>query len=639
MNRTIKGILTAIILTLGLSITSFAAEKEIKVDLSEGYTQANFYFTFEDSQNYDITITNPVDEPKQYTILGDAGTVTIDNIIAGTYYITIKADSNVEFKSSPRVELLKNQADSSHGNISVSSNVSGLKIWFEDGVLKAKWDDTNVGRVNIQIMNPSTMEVISHSTVEGTEYSYKLAADIDNINFYIVPASSSKVSGAGASYSVKVVKNVPGDILFNEKELFNTNIYTFKAVLYGNTTITALENGNEVYSEFFKDAGEYDIEIPLNDLDNNMIVNVIDESGNLNSYKTTVTKDIIAPKFTIQKIDEISNKSEVDIIGVVTETNIVEINGNEVVTNQNGQFQYTFPLEIGDNNIEIRAVDAAGNETVNTYLVSRVKVNYIPLFIVIGVIILGVGGFFVYKRFFTNRPEHSAENFNNALSKEKDKKPVKENNKKASFFNGLKKEKKPKSDKPIKQIKAKNKSDKRSAIQTEITNKLIEKRNRNQVIGNLIALGVFTVCIFLIFTKVIMFTTVLSGSMEPTLKTGERAVYNRFAYVVNKVERGDIVCFYSDEFKEYFGKRVIGVGGDEISFADGYLLINGKKIEETYLSEEVESNSLKSFTVPDGSVFLLGDNRNNSNDSRDWDNPFIPIEKISGKYIGKIILP
>ena len=614
MKSILKAIFAVFAITFGMSLTSFAAEKEVKVDLSEGYTQANFYFAFEYSQDYDIVITNPAQEQKQYTIMGDSGTVTIDNIIAGTYTISIKASESVDFKSSPRVELLKNSVDSSHGNISVSSNVSGLKIWFEDGVLKAKWDDTNIGRVNIQI------------------------------NFYIVPASSSKISGAGSSYSVKVIKDVPGDIIFGDKNLYNTNIYDFKAVLYGNTTITVLENGSEVFSQLYKDAGEYDIEVPLNDLDNNMVVYVIDGNGNLNSYKTSITKDIIAPKFTIQNIDTITKKSEVEIIGIVTETNVVTINGYDIETNQNGQFQYKFPLEVGDNKIEVKASDVAGNEAVNNYLVTRVEVNYTPVLVIFALIVLSALSFFGFKK-FKNASEKKKVNKNDVSvnDDDDDDEAVEsfDNKGKALFpahkikfpFHKVPKEKAENKRTEVK--KASKKENNKDAL----TYNLIVKRNKNQIIGNLIALGVFTVCLLILFTKVIMFTTVLSGSMEPTLKTGDKVIYNRLAYTLHDIERGDIVCFYSDEHKEYFGKRVIGIGGDEVSFADGYLLINGEKVEESYIGDDVESNSHESFTVPQNTVFLLGDNRGNSNDSRFWDNPFISTDKISGKYIGKISLP
>lgn len=644
MKSILKAIFAVFAITFGMSITSFAAEKEVKVDLSEGYTQANFYFAFEYSQDYDIVITNPAQEQKQYTIMGDSGTVTIDNIIAGTYTISIKASESVDFKSSPRVELLKNSVDSSHGNISVSSNVSGLKIWFEDGVLKAKWDDTNIGRVNIQIKNPSTMEVIANSTVEGVEYSTKLASDIDTINFYIVPASSSKISGAGSSYSVKVIKDVPGDIIFGDKNLYNTNIYDFKAVLYGNTTITVLENGSEVFSQLYKEAGEYDIEVPLNDLDNNMVVYVIDGNGNLNSYKTSITKDIIAPKFTIQSIDTITKKSEVEIIGIVTETNVVTINGYDIETNQNGQFQYIFPLEVGDNKIEVKASDVAGNEAVNNYLVTRVEVNYMPVLVIFALIILSALSFFAVKK-FKNTSKKKKANKNDAPGNDEDDddEAVKSfDNKGKTLFTAHKLKfpfHKTSKEKAEGKMAEDRKASKKENNKDALTYNLIVKRNKNQIIGNLIALGVFTVCLLVLFTKVIMFTTVLSGSMEPTLKTGDKVIYNRLAYTLHDIERGDIVCFYSDEHKEYFGKRVIGIGGDEVSFADGYLLINGEKVEESYIGDDVESNSHESFTVPQNTVFLLGDNRGNSNDSRFWDNPFISTDKISGKYIGKISLP
>ena len=70
------------------------------------------------------------------------------------------------------------------------------------------------------------------------------------------------------------------------------------------------------------------------------------------------------------------------------------------------------------------------------------------------------------------------------------------------------------------------------------------------------------VMVYLIVTFVIMISVVQSGSMEPTLKTGNTTFYNRIAYVSSSPQRGDVVVFYSEEMNEYMGKRIIGLPGD-----------------------------------------------------------------------------
>jgi len=148
---------------------------------------------------------------------------------------------------------------------------------------------------------------------------------------------------------------------------------------------------------------------------------------------------------------------------------------------------------------------------------------------------------------------------------------------------------------------------------------------------------VLAACVAFFFTVVVRNTVIASGSMEPTLMTGDIALYNKLAYDITDVQRGDIIAFWSDEGNAFYAKRVIGLGGDTIEFHDGYVFINGLLADESlYLDENVETNCSKTFTVPEGCVFVLGDNRDESLDSRYFLNPYIPLEDIEGKYIGSI---
>lgn len=111
---------------------------------------------------------------------------------------------------------------------------------------------------------------------------------------------------------------------------------------------------------------------------------------------------------------------------------------------------------------------------------------------------------------------------------------------------------------------------------------------------------------------------------------GSRVIINRLAYVFEEPKRGDIVSFYypDDEVTLYL-KRIMRLPGETIEGIDGYVYINGIKLAEDYTEEKLEEN-FGPFTVPAGCYFMMGDNRNNSWDSRYWIHPFVEKEEIMG---------
>lgn len=119
-------------------------------------------------------------------------------------------------------------------------------------------------------------------------------------------------------------------------------------------------------------------------------------------------------------------------------------------------------------------------------------------------------------------------------------------------------------------------------------------------------------------------------SMEPTLHTGEFVIVNRIAYTLGEAERGDIIVFhYPRNPEQEYIKRVIGLPGDEISVRNGLVYVNGVPLDETYIKAPPAYQG--SWTVPAESVFVLGDNRNNSSDSHNWGE--VPLDKIIGKAV------
>ena len=145
-------------------------------------------------------------------------------------------------------------------------------------------------------------------------------------------------------------------------------------------------------------------------------------------------------------------------------------------------------------------------------------------------------------------------------------------------------------------------------------------------------LFVTALVVVVVFRVVLQLAWVPSGSMETTIPTRSLLVSLRLPYLVGnpQPERGDVFTFWNDEMDKLLVKRVIGLPGDTVSFSDGYVFVNGEKLNEPYLPRagSTVSANRSEFTVPEGCVFFLGDNRLGSDDARYWDEPFISLEKV-----------
>lgn len=169
-----------------------------------------------------------------------------------------------------------------------------------------------------------------------------------------------------------------------------------------------------------------------------------------------------------------------------------------------------------------------------------------------------------------------------------------------------------------------------------MSNKKVEEQpySLKREIIEWIAVVVFAVVVALFLDNFIIVNAIIpSASMESTIMTGDRIIGNRLAYIKDDPERGDVVIFkFPDNEKQLFIKRVIGLPGDTIEVIDGQVYINDsdEPLDEPYLNEP-PVGSYGPVTVPEGAYFMMGDNRNNSADSRFWNHPFVYKDKISGK--------
>lgn len=130
--------------------------------------------------------------------------------------------------------------------------------------------------------------------------------------------------------------------------------------------------------------------------------------------------------------------------------------------------------------------------------------------------------------------------------------------------------------------------------------------------------NLITICFFTTYR-------ISGSSMEPTLHSEEKVLVNKLAYYVRRPHRKEVVILHATKNTD-FVKRVIGIEGDKIQFRSDVLYINGIPVDEPYLRENREKVRLLGFSftndfgpiiIPKGKAFVMGDNRNNSVDSRD----------------------
>ncbi len=147
---------------------------------------------------------------------------------------------------------------------------------------------------------------------------------------------------------------------------------------------------------------------------------------------------------------------------------------------------------------------------------------------------------------------------------------------------------------------------------------------------DLIETILMAVVLFLLLNAATSRVRVYNISMQPTLFEGNLLVVNKLAYKLGEPKHGDIIVFhYQGTVTEDYIKRVIGLPGDTVEIGNGIVRVNGQAITEPYLAELPGYTG--SWKVPNGELFVLGDNRNHSSDSHDWG--FVQQEWVVGKAV------
>ncbi|MFB5266546.1 signal peptidase I [Paenibacillus enshidis] len=172
-----------------------------------------------------------------------------------------------------------------------------------------------------------------------------------------------------------------------------------------------------------------------------------------------------------------------------------------------------------------------------------------------------------------------------------------------------------------------------------------KNKEKNEVLEWVKAIVIALVLVFLIRWLLFKPFIVEGPSMQPNFHTGERVIVNEILYKIREPERGEVIVFHVPEENRDFIKRVIAVPGDTITVDGDVVKVNGEQVPETYIQDAVqeahakgeEYNMLADFPngvnqetkVPEGRIFVMGDNRSNSTDSRKLG--FIDLNEVIGR--------
>ncbi len=149
--------------------------------------------------------------------------------------------------------------------------------------------------------------------------------------------------------------------------------------------------------------------------------------------------------------------------------------------------------------------------------------------------------------------------------------------------------------------------------------------------------------IAIIFLQLITPTLVREHSMENTLRENDYVIVSRrhYSWLGNDLQRGDIIVFSSElttglGFKKVLVKRVIALPGDTISITAGKVYVNGEEQDQSFTKDGYTASGLSEVTVPEGHIFVMGDNRQNSTDSRNTSVGFVDINRVRGKVVFRL---
>lgn len=615
-----KRISTVIFALLCCISSVYCDTKTIDVQLDKQYSNGIFNIVYNSSIECSGYVISP--SGKEYECnRQESGYMycEIDAITTGIWQVNLSSEEEIG-QVTVSISVNSEKTNNKNNDIAIVRKITGLNAYLEDDYIKAEWTDTKCGDVLVIVSDAATKETINSNIVSSNYYEYKIPEKYESIFVTLVPTSLASRDEAKTSYTFSL-KDVPKiKVEHSIGQYTNKDEVTVQVSASEECVYESYINGKRVENMSF------DTEIGLNKIK----IIAINQKGHRTVYEYEFEKDTEAPILTLDNDWSGFSTYEdfVTVSGFVKDASKLVVNNESVSFNENGKFSKNITLQKGNNEVKITAIDEAGNESLFIMNIERKTKSNGNLIKDVGFIIVVIFTIFLVVFKTGNKKnkgkKDTTENVENKESEE-NKKNNKTPLKKESARKQTIKEEKIKPDKTKKEKKTNIKNDK---VDSGKENKIYSKSTNSMFEASV---WILIIVLIIIITNFIMrIDIVQSSSMEPNIVTGEMVFTNKLTDI-DEIKIGDIIVFKKNGKK--LCKRVIGTAGDVITFSNGYVVINGEYCQESYLAEDIETNSLKTFVVPNDSFFCLGDNRENSVDSRYWDDPYLHKREIEGKVM------
>lgn len=426
-------LLSAFLLTVG---RFYAADfdgvsKTLSFQLDKDYDACNFTITTEITGNFKVTLSGK--DLIESTTIEDGNTcvIGVNKVKSGEYTVTVtqileedsgEREYGEEVGADEIIGTVKisakatNKATTSVGDVKVARDIAGLKYYLKENFLIVEWSDANIGKVNINVSNASNYQLLDKATVNDGYYEFEIPSDVSELLLSIVPATSANIDSAISKYTISAEYIPNAEVLFEDVKYTNQLTTPVSVTLNGDYSLSVVVNEEEVASTEMLSAGTYDYDIPISEGINEILVYVIDTSGNMKSYPYTVILDSVKPTL-ILNMDYNGAKTYDEsclIEGTVQDYDSFTVNGIEPDVSISGAFEAQLDLKVGNNELLIVARDEAGNETsysANIIRLEREKnsIDFNTILIILTVLIALVGGVVVLARKIKARKEEKVD--------------------------------------------------------------------------------------------------------------------------------------------------------------------------------------------------------------------------------------